>query len=75
MEWSVNPIFVLFDGADGGANNKFLKWGDAMLRTAICDDEENILLELEGATDRFFHTHCVDCRIQLYQSRERKSVV
>lgn len=70
MEWSVNPIFVLFDGADGGANNKFLKWGDAMLRTAICDDEENILLELEGATDRFFHTHCVDCRIQLYQSSE-----
>lgn len=46
----------------------FAKRGDAMLRIAICDDEEKILFKLEETTGIFFKTHCVDCKIQTYQS-------
>lgn len=48
----------------------FVKWGNAMLRIAICDDEKKILLELEETTDIFFKGYCVDCKIQTYQSSE-----
>lgn len=41
-----------------------------MLRIAICDDEEKMLFELEEAAGIFFRTHCVDCKIQTYQSGE-----
>jgi len=47
-----------------------VKWGDAMLRIAICDDEEDIVSRLNEAVAVFFRTHCVDCKIQLYQSSE-----
>lgn len=46
----------------------FVKRGDTMLRIAICDDEEKILFKLEETTGTFFKTHCVDCKIQTYQS-------
>lgn len=48
----------------------FVKWGNAMQRIAICDDEKKILLELEETTDIFFKGYCVDCKIQTYQSSE-----
>ena len=46
------------------------KRGDAMLRIAICDDEEKILFKLEETTGIFFKTHCMDRKIQTYQSSE-----
>lgn len=45
-------------------------WGDTILRIAICDDEEKMLIKLEETTGIFFRTHCVDCKIQVYQSGE-----
>lgn len=39
-----------------------------MLRVAICDDETVILSKIDELARVFFRTHCVDCKIQAYQS-------
>lgn len=41
-----------------------------MLRVAICDDETVILSKIDELARVFFRTHCVDCKIQAYQSSE-----
>lgn len=41
-----------------------------MLRIAICDDNETTVVQVEETAGKFFRTHCVDSRIQSYQSSE-----
>lgn len=41
-----------------------------MLHIAICDDDIEILNKVEILARQFFRTHCVDCKIQAYQSSE-----
>lgn len=41
-----------------------------MLHIAICDDDTRMLSKVEELANRFFRTHCVDTKIQLYQSSE-----
>ena len=41
-----------------------------MLHIAVCDDNEAIIFQVENAIERFFRTHCVDCKIQTYQVSE-----
>lgn len=41
-----------------------------MLHIAICDDDAMILSKIDELAKVFFRTHCVDCKIQTYQSSE-----
>lgn len=41
-----------------------------MLRIAVCDDESQIIEQLEDVAQLFFRTHCIECKIQTYQSSE-----
>lgn len=41
-----------------------------MLRIAICDDENELLTQVKEAAQHFFRTHCVECKIDTYQSSE-----
>lgn len=41
-----------------------------MLHIAICDDDTVILSKVDELVGVFFRTHCVDCKIQTYQSSE-----
>lgn len=41
-----------------------------MLHIAICDDDTEILSKVDELARVFFRTHCVDCKIQAYQSSE-----
>ena len=41
-----------------------------MLHIAVCDDNEAMVFQVENAIDRFFRSHCVDCKIQTYQVSE-----
>lgn len=41
-----------------------------MLHIAICDDDTKIASQIEDYADRFFRTHCVDTKTQVYQSGE-----
>ena len=38
-----------------------------MLRISICDDEQDMLSNVQEVTELFFRTHCVDCDIHTYQ--------
>ena len=39
-----------------------------MIHVAICDDSKQSVYYTETITDNFFKKHCVDCKIQTYQS-------
>ena len=41
-----------------------------MLHIAVCDDDTVILSKVDALARVFFRTHCVDCKIQTYQSSE-----
>lgn len=41
-----------------------------MLHIAVCDDDTVILSKVDELARVFFRTHCVDCKIQAYQSSE-----
>ena len=41
-----------------------------MIHIAICDDNKQSVSCAETITDKFFKKHCVDCKIQTYQSSE-----
>ena len=41
-----------------------------MIHIAICDDNKQSVSCAETITDKFFKEHCVDCKIQTYQSSE-----
>ena len=41
-----------------------------MLHIAVCDDDTVILSKVDELARVFFITHCVDCKIQAYQSSE-----
>lgn len=42
----------------------------ATIHIAICDDDTVILSKVDELARVFFRTHCVDCKIQTYQSSE-----
>lgn len=41
-----------------------------MLHIAICDDDTRVVSQVETLTSHFFRTHCIDTKIQSYQSSE-----
>ena len=41
-----------------------------MLHIAICDDEQTTVAQVEKAVQYFFKTHCIETKVQTYQSGE-----
>ena len=41
-----------------------------ILHIAVCDDDTEILSRVKELAKVFFRTHCVECKIQAYQSSE-----
>lgn len=41
-----------------------------MLKIAVCDDEQNMLIKVKKIAGHFFRTHCVDCDIHVYENSD-----
>ena len=41
-----------------------------MLKIAVCDDEQNMLIKVKKIAGHFFWTHCVDCDIHAYENSD-----
>jgi len=44
--------------------------GTQMVQIAICDDEPEIIPQIEKTVNHFFRTHCIDCCIKSYLSSD-----